>query len=338
MEIWNSALFQVLGFVVCVVAILWCGPRMAREAKTIADKSGMGEALVGMVLLAAATSLPGLTTTAVAAASDLPQLAVANGIGSIACQTAFLAFADMSHRKYNLEYSSASPENLVQGALVIILMTLTLLASLIPNLALFSIHPVTPILILTYCFGLRLVRKARENPGWEVPGGYREQGREEEEPMDSRGLVLRTVVYFIVLFAAGWFLARLAPALAARLGLDEGQVGALVTGVVTSLPELVTTISAVQQGALILAVSNILGGNAFDSLFVGVGDVLYRSGSIYGAMGLQEQVLVAVTTLMTGILMLGLVVRQKYGFANIGFESTGVLIVYFLGIAALFAV
>jgi cation:H+ antiporter len=53
-------------------------------------------------------------------------------------------------------------------------------------------------------------------------------------------------------------------------------VGGLFTAVSTSLPELVTSVAAVQQGALTLAVGGIIGGNSFDVMFVAFADIAYR--------------------------------------------------------------
>ena len=82
------------------------------------------------------------------------------------------------------------------------------------------------------------------------------------------------------------------------------------------------------QGALTLAVGNIIGGNSFDVLFVAFADGAYRSGSIYHAMTNQQVFVVAETLLLTGILLLGLLRRQKHGIGGIGFESILVLVVH----------
>ena len=100
-----------------------------------------------------------------------------------------------------------------------------------------------------------------------------------------------------------------------------------------------TAVAAVRRGALTLAVSDIIGGNAFDTLFCGAADLAYRDGSIYhavqGTLGRQEQFLIAVTILMTATLVLGLVRREKSGIGNIGFESIALLGIYAATIATL---
>ena len=89
------------------------------------------------------------------------------------------------------------------------------------------------------------------------------------------------------------------------------MIGGLFTAVATSLPELVTSVAAVRQGALTLAVGGVIGGNAFDVLFVAFSDVAYRGGSIYHAITSQQIFVIALTLLLTGILLLGLLRRKK---------------------------
>lgn len=52
-------------------------------------------------------------------------------------------------------------------------------------------------------------------------------------------------------------------------------------------------------------------------------------------MGAESRFIIGITILLTSILLLGLVQRQKRGIANIGFESALVLVIYFIGYSAL---
>jgi len=113
-------------------------------------------------------------------------------------------------------------------------------------------------------------------------------------------------------------------------------VGELFTAISTSLPELVTSIAAVRQGALTLAVGDIIGGNSFDVLFIAFADMAYRQGSIYHALTQSQSFIIALTILMTGILLLGLLRREKHGIGNIGFESFSILLLYIGGFSLLF--
>jgi len=65
------------------------------------------------LLLGAATSLPGVVTTAVGASAGDGGFAVSNALGGIAVQTAFITVADLSLGRVNLEHNAASLPNVV---------------------------------------------------------------------------------------------------------------------------------------------------------------------------------------------------------------------------------
>ena len=312
--------------------ILWAGTRVTRLADQLADSTGLGEALFGAVMLGATTSLPGIVTSVTAAMADHPALAVSNAMGGIAVQTAFLAVADMSYRKVNLEHAAASLENLVQGALLIVLLAVPLLAQAATEVTWLGVHPASVLLVLAYLGGLRLVAGTREASAW-IPRHSAETVTDEPDPGNQNDasagpLAIRFILFGLLVGAAGYVVARSGIALSERALLSETAVGMLITAVVTSLPELVTSVAAVRQGALTLAVGGIIGGNVFDILFLAFADVAYREGSLYHAMGQQQVFTIALTQLLTGVLLLGLLRREKAGLANIGFESILVLVLY----------
>jgi cation:H+ antiporter len=105
--------------------------------------------------------------------------------------------------------------------------------------------------------------------------------------------------------------------------------------VVTSLPELVTVLTAVRIGALTLGVSNIVGGNTFDVLFVAAADLVFRDGSVYHAADQQALFVTSLTVVLTAMLIAGLLTRDRRG---IGFEGIAMLATYGTGIVALVAI
>jgi cation:H+ antiporter len=329
--------WAITAFLVAAVVIAFAGTFLAGLADRLADLTGMGEAVTGALLLGAGTSLPGILTSTVAAGSGYPQLAVSNAVGGLAAQTVFLVVADLFHRKANLEHAAASVPNILNGTLLIALLGLILTAAALPSFTVWAVHPVSPLLFAAYWFGLRLSRHAHEKPAWtpeQTPETEEDDGgdAEKHEGHTVRGTALKFVGLLAIIFVAGWVVARSGQTLASSTGMNESFVGAGLTAVATSLPELVTSIAAVRRGALTLAVGNIIGGNAFDTLFCGAADVAYRDGSIYhavaGGLGRPEQLLIAVTVLMTAVLVAGMVRRQKQGPGGIGFESVLILLLY----------
>ena len=334
----SSLIGHILVFLAAGVLITFFGIRLSGLADRLADRTGLGEAFVGAVLLGACTSLPGITASVTAAIDGYPALAISNAIGGIAVQTTFLVIADMAYPKVNLEHAAASLPNMLQGALLITLLALLLFAMVGPQFALFGVHPVTPLLFIGYGLGMTLVRRARTEPMWRprMTGATRiDEPQDETNPRSLPLLWLDFLGSGAILMLAGLFLTRSAEWLGGRTGISESLVGGLMVAVTTSLPELVTSMSAVRRGALTLAVSGVLGGNAFDTLFAAVADIAYRPGSIYGAVTQREPSLLALTIIMSGILLLGLLSREKRGPVNIGFEGLLVLGFYVAGVIIL---
>jgi cation:H+ antiporter len=321
-----------------VIALV--GTRIARIADALADATGMGEALFGAIFLGASTSLPGIVTSVAAALEGHAELAFSNAIGGIAAQTVFLAIADVFHRKANLEHAAASVPNMMQGALLIILLMAVLLFMTAPPLALGFVHPGSLVLVGAYVFGVRMIGAARRASTWRAVKTPETvvDNPEDAEPISRRQLLSLWVQFSVlaaVLASAGYAVARLGIVLSARTGLSETLVGGLFTAVATSLPELVTAVAAVREGALTLAVGDIIGGNSFDVLFLAAADIAYQEGSIYHDVGQRQIFVVGLAAILTGVLLLGLLRREKRGIANIGFESFFILVLYFTGFVIL---
>ena len=327
-------------FVVAAVVIAFIGTKMSKVSDRLADRTGWGEAVMGAVFLGGSTSLPGIVTSVTAAAEGHAELAVSNAVGGIAAQTAFLAIADIFYKAANLEHAAASIANLVQGTLLMTLLAIPLIGMAGPQIEIFGIHPVTVILIAAYLFGLRLVSRSQEAKMWSP---RRTKETHQDEPAEHRvkqrsltKLWLKFVLYALTIATAGYVIARAGISISARTGLSDSVVGGLFTAISTSLPELVTTIAAVRQGALTLGVGGVIGGNCFDLLLLAFSDIAYRQGSIYRAIADRQILVMSLTILMTGILLLGLLKREKHGVGNIGFESFLILLIYAGGVVMLF--
>lgn len=318
-------------FLIATVVIAIAGTFMSLVADRLADRTGLGEAMIGVFLLAGATSLPDFAATLSAAIDERPGLAMSNVMGSMAANLAFLGIADTVYRKANLEHAAVSTSNLTQAALLIALLSVPLIATSSPHFVVWNIHLATPLIVAGYIFGFLLVRRTQETPMWfprntpqtvqDVP----DQGSYEE---GLTSLWLKFAGLTVITASAGWVLMETAKVIVDQTALSEGLAGGVFTAIATSSPELVTTIAAVRQGALTLAVGNIVGTNGFNILVIAVADIGYRQGSIYHDISSQQSVWGLVVILMTAVLLLGMVQRQPRGIGNIGFESVLMLCVY----------
>ena len=254
-------------------------------------------------------------------------------------QTAFLAVADCFYRKANLEHAAASVPNMMMGALLVALLAMIMVGIASPSLSVWGVHPVMPLLFVGYFFGMRMIYHSHQHPMWQP---RMTSATHVDEPEDAGAdriphyhLWLGFAVSAVLVVIAGRVAMKSAEVIVQQTGISQSVAGAFLTAICTSLPELVTSIAAVCQGALTLAVGGILGGNAFDTLFAAAADIAYREGSIYHDITNKELVMLAITLVMTAVLIMGLLRREKSGFANIGFESVLVLLIYFAGVVLL---
>ncbi|MBK5223253.1 MAG: hypothetical protein JJE52_10330, partial [Acidimicrobiia bacterium] len=116
------------------VVVLLVGPRMARTADDLAEATGLGGALFGVVFLALATDLPEIALTPTAVITGTPRIAVGGLLGSTAAQLTLIAVVDIAFRQGKLVSRVSTTTTLGQCALMMAVLAVVLLPSV----------PVTP--------------------------------------------------------------------------------------------------------------------------------------------------------------------------------------------------
>lgn len=327
-------------FLVAALVIGVSGVKLAEYADRLADRTGLGEAITGTIMLGLITALPGLAASVTAALQGHAVLALSNAMGGIAFQTTVLAFADVMHRKANLEHAAASATTMMQTIMLILLISIVLLGLGSPDVVVGPVHPATLLLLAGAGMAFWLSYRVSEQPMWH-PRHTSETVLDQPAPgsQHERLWLLWTglVVAGLLTLVSGSLVAESAGNIQDKTNLSAPIIGGLLMAGATSLPELVTCLAAVKRGALTLAVSDVVGGNFFDVLFIAAADFAFLSGSLYHApgVGTREILLTTITLLLNVILLSGLIYRQKHGPGNIGFESVLMLLVYFTGFVVL---
>lgn len=351
---------SILVFVIATAAVLFIGPRLARIAEALAERTGVGNVLVGAVLLGVVTSLPGLVLTVTAAARGDVELAVANAIGGVAAQTAFVAIADIAYRRGTLSSGVPTREVSLQAALLVVLLALVAIGLGTPDVRLGPIHPMTVAMIVLYGFGLSAGRnlgrrtRAGTEPSLEPSIEASEQRRAEggrgglrgkigdigeasrrEHARSTADLTVRFVAFAGLMTAAGFALSITADAIIGLTGLSPTSVGFAFTSVATSTPELVTAVAAARRGAIGLSAGDIIGGNVFDTLFIAAADVA-SGGKVFSGAGPASIPITGLALLMNGILLAGLM-RAGPGARRVDLESYAVVAVWLIAVVLIVA-
>lgn len=151
---------------------------------------------------------------------------------------------------------------------------------------------------------------------------------------------LSLLACLVVIGFAGVRLSRYGDIIAEKSGLSRGWVGLILLASVTSLPELVTGISAVTVADVPdIAVGNILGACVFNLGFIVVLDFLYRKESIYTRAHQGNVLSAGYGIALLGFVGFNLLLHRDTAFptlGHVGFYSPIILLLYFLAMRSLY--
>jgi len=324
-------------FLICALLILFFGAKLARYGDKIAEKTGLGGIWVGLLLLAAATSLPELITgigaVTLVGGGEGANLALGAVFGSNMFNLLIIALIDTMYRSGPL-LSGVSRGHVLLAALGILLIAFAggsiLLGTEVWDGVIGWVSIYSVVLVLLYLWGSgRIFRREQRQP---------EARALRYESTSPRRAYLGFAIAALVIVGAGIWLALIGEEIAAGTGWDTTFVGSLFLAATTSLPELVVCIVALRIGATDMAIANMLGSNMFNMGIVIAGDDLfYRSGSIFSAASSGHVFSAAIAILMTLIVIAGLVFRSRRKTPlRMSWYSVALIVIYLGGAYALF--
>lgn len=320
-----------LQFTVCVALIGVAGVQLTRYGDAIADKTGIGGSWIGLVLIATVTSLPELASGISAVTlANVPDIAVGNVLGACVLNLSILALLDLLHRGESI-YRGASRSHLLAAGFGVLLLGLTgfglLTGDVASGWAIGHVAFYSPLLLLGYGVAIRAVYHYERTQ----VAVFTEAEPDRYPGMTLRSAVLRYAAAAAVVVGAALALPFVGEGIARQMGWSQSFVGTLFVAFVTTLPELVVTISALRIGALDMAIGNLLGSNLFNVLVLAVDDVFFLPGSLLAAASPAHAVTAFAVLMMTGVVIAALFYRpQARLFHTIGWPSA-----VLLGVAAL---
>jgi cation:H+ antiporter len=343
-----NTIYLIAAFIAAAAVIWVAGIWLVRTTDAIDTHFNLGSAFGGLLLLGIATSLPEIAITVSAALYHHYAVIIGNLIGGIAIQTVVLVFLDAAMReKRALSFSAASLTLVLEANAVVLVTVAAIMAMRTP-----AVIPGTPIsaasvlIALLWIAGLWLVHWARRGLPWKAeavdakPGrAYHERRRVINHPPFQKKSIGTIMAIFtvaaIATLAAGVVLEETGTRLAIQFGVATGLFAATFIAASTALPELSTGIASVKLGDYALAFSDIFGGNAFMPALFLVADLI-AGRAILSTATQNDMWFAALGVLLTGIYIIGLIVRPRRLFLRVGLDSLLVLVLYVAGIAVLF--
>lgn len=321
----------------CAGAIAFAGARLTRLADAIGEKTGMSGSWVGLLLLAAVTSLPELATgISAVTAAQAPNIAVGDVLGSTVFNLALLVVLDVLHRPDTI-YSRAGTGHVLAAGFGVILLgvvgagVLLEREHVLPRLG--TIGAYTPLLVLLYLMALRSVFSYERR---EVAARHANPER-RYDGLSLRGVALQFVLLAGVVTLAGIWLPIAGSRIADSMGWTRTFVGTLLVAGATSLPEVVVTLAALRLRALDMAIGGLLGSNLFDLLIIAVDDFFYVKGPLLADVSPVHAVTAFSAAMMSGAVIVGLIYRPRQRvMRTMSVVGAALLVMYVLNALALY--
>ncbi len=248
-------------FVLCSAVIVYCGTNLSRYGDVLAEKTGLGRAWIGFILMASVTSLPELITGVSSVAfANAPDIALGDVMGSCVFNLAIVSLMDMLHGPAPI-FSRAEQGHILSAGFGVILIGIASVSILsnnvIPSLGTIGLY--TPALIVIYGVGIRSVFLFEKK---KIAKFVDEMARAVHyEDVSTKDAVIKYLLNAAAIIAAAAWLPFIGDRLAAATGLGRTFFGAVFVAMTTSLPELVVSIAALRIGAADMAVANLFGSN-----------------------------------------------------------------------------
>ncbi len=240
-------------FIVGLILTIKGGDWFVDSASWFAEATGIPKFVVGATIVSFATTLPELLVSVRAAMNGSAQLAIGNAVGSVTANTTLIMGISLVAM---VGVISRKDFSLKGGLLLAAIVGLTVLSL---NNAL----PVWSAFILWAIFIIFMVSNLIE--------GKKGAKTEKFDSCEKKGVPSK-VLFFLLgtasIILGAEFLVSSAKTIASGIGISETIIGFTVIALGTSLPELVTTLTAIRKNENSLSVGNIIGANIIDTTLI----------------------------------------------------------------------
>ncbi len=282
----NFVIYMVCG----LVLLVWGADRFVHGAAASARNMGIAPLLIGLTVVAFATSSPEILVSVVASLRGEPTLAIGNAIGSNIVNIGLVLGMTALIKPIKLE--SATLRREMPALLAVSLLTVSLFLD--THLSrIDGIVMLTGLVIVMIWLARLGSRSAANDP---IKRDY-----EAEIPTDvsMKMAITWTLVGLVTLLIGAEWLVTGAIGIAQNLGVSEVVIGITIVALGTSLPELTVSIVSALKGEYGLAIGNIVGSNIFNLLAViGIAATIEPAALAPSVLSLHIFVMVAFTLVL----------------------------------------
>jgi cation:H+ antiporter len=241
-------------FIIGLVLIVKGGDWFVDAASYVAEASGVPKFIVGATVVSFATTLPELMVSSIAMVDGKVDMAIGNIIGSVTVNIAFILPLSILFLSIHVKRKDNFNEKVIiflVSELILFALALTLEVSVLKSLA------------LAVMFVVYVVENIR--------GAKKRNEPKADLAKDSKTIFLNLAKFFVGLFGIVFgsrLLVDNGSEIARSLGISEAIIALTAISIGTSLPELVTAVSAIIKKEAALSVGNIFGANTLDIVMI----------------------------------------------------------------------
>ena len=277
MEILLQVLLLVVGFVMLMKGADW----FVEGASQIADRLGIPQLVIGLTIVAMGTSLPEAAVSISAATQGSAEITIGNVMGSNIMNVLVILGLTAVVCVIPVQKSTVRYE----------IPFMILITAVLAGLGLADNQVSRPEGLILWAFMILylfyLLRMAKNGTGGEEAGG-------KKRPIWL--LILMVLVGAAMIVFGSDITVDAATAIAKIFGMSERFIGLTIVAFGTSLPELVTSVTAAVKGKTDIAVGNIVGSNIFNILFV-VGTTALITPVAYNSVFLVDSIIAVAAAL-----------------------------------------
>ena len=324
---------------VCAALLIWAATYLSKYGDILSEKTGLGRAWIGAILIAGVTSLPELASGVSAVAwLKAPNLAAGAVLGSCLFNLALIAVMDLAYQPGRV-LAKAQDVHILSGGLGILLLGLVAMGILVGDglnhFGLLGVSFLSLGILALYMIGARMIARLEQQRVAEV---LEQEAKEQNYgQVTARKAYIVFILNAVAVVALGIWLSSIGDRLAATTGLSRSFVGNLFLATTTSLPEIAASLAAIRMAAIDLAIGNVLGSNLFNIVLFTVYDIADGSANFWASLNNANAFAAVMTMMMTGVVIISLMYRASPRLPyRLSWDGLALVSMYLASIAVLY--
>lgn len=243
-----TVFLSLLLFAVGLILIIKGGDAFVEAASRLAQATGIPKFIIGATIVSVATTLPEISVSLMASMHGEREMAIGNAVGSVCCNIGLILGLAIIMKESKIHKMELRSKGMVMFMAAAFLWAFTINGklSLLESMVLLGI------------FAYFLFSNIRQSIGHK---------KEVKTKLSRKQCAIEVSIFIVgaaAIITGAHLLVQNGVVLAGLLGISDRIIGLTMMAIGTSLPELITAMTAVRKNETSLSVGNIFGANTID--------------------------------------------------------------------------